>query len=70
MGTGTTRLSAQEIANQLIDVAVNYMEENPNSKINQIFFLAYNEQDLEICRHKFINDPRILTPDEPETPKA
>jgi O-acetyl-ADP-ribose deacetylase (regulator of RNase III) len=59
MGTGTTRLSAQGIANQLIDTAVAYMEENPQSKIENIYFLAYNEQDLEICKHFFLNDPRI-----------
>ena len=59
MGTGTTRLSAQGIANQLIDTAVAYMEENPQSKIETIYFLAYNEQDLEICKHFLLNDPRI-----------
>ena len=64
MGTGTSRGSAQEVADQLIDAAVCYMEEVPNSKINRICFLAYNEQDREICRHKFFNDPRIATPDE------
>ena len=67
MGTGTTHLSPQGVANQLIDVAVAYMEENPKAKIDKIYFLAYNEQDREICRHKFINDPRIATPDEPAT---
>jgi O-acetyl-ADP-ribose deacetylase (regulator of RNase III) len=63
MGTGTTRLSAQGIANQLIDAAVCYLEENPQSKVEKIYFLAYNEQDLELCNHTFINDPRIVTPD-------
>jgi O-acetyl-ADP-ribose deacetylase (regulator of RNase III) len=66
MGTGTTLLSAQVVANQLIDAAIAYTEENPQSKINKIFFLAFNEQDREICRHKFINDPRISTPGETE----
>lgn len=63
MGTGTTKLSPQGIADQLIDTAVTYVEENPDSKINKIFFLAYNEQDFELCRHTFINDPRIKTPE-------
>jgi len=62
MGTGTTKLSAQGIANQLIDTAVSYLEENPESRINKIFFLAYNKQDFELCEHTFINDPRIKTP--------
>lgn len=63
MGTGTTNLDAQGVANQLIDTAVTYVEENPNSKINKIFFLAFNEQDFELCKHTFINDPRIKTPE-------
>jgi O-acetyl-ADP-ribose deacetylase (regulator of RNase III) len=66
MGTGTTKLSAQGIADNLIDAALAYVGENPGSKINKIYFLVYNEQDREICRHKFINDPRISTPDEVE----
>jgi O-acetyl-ADP-ribose deacetylase (regulator of RNase III) len=66
MGTGTSRASAQEIADELINEAVSYMEENPRSKIDTIYFLVYNEQDREICRHKFINDPRIATPDNPK----
>ena len=63
MGTGTTHLSAQGIANLLIDTAVSYLEENQQSKLEKIYFLAYNEQDLELCNHTFINDPRILTPE-------
>jgi len=64
MGTGITKMSAQGIANQLIDAAVSYIEENPQSKIDKIYFLAHNEQDRDICRHTFINDPRIATPPE------
>jgi O-acetyl-ADP-ribose deacetylase (regulator of RNase III) len=67
MGTGTTRLSAQEVADQLIDAAVCYVEENPRSRIDKIFFLAFTEQDREICRNKFFYDPRIATPDAPES---
>ena len=62
MGTGSTRLSPQGIANLLIDTAVSYLEEKPKSKIDKVYFLAYNEQDLELCKHTFINDPRIKTP--------
>jgi O-acetyl-ADP-ribose deacetylase (regulator of RNase III) len=68
MGTGTIRMNAQEMADKLVDAAVCYMEENPDSKINKIYFLAYTEQDREICRHTFINDTRIDTKGEVETP--
>jgi O-acetyl-ADP-ribose deacetylase (regulator of RNase III) len=67
MGTGTTRSSAQEMANRLIDEAVEYIKQNPQSRINKIYFLAYTEQDREICRHKFIHDPRIGPLRETET---
>lgn len=70
MGTGTTGLSAQGRADQLIDAALSYIEDNPNSKIDKIYFLAYNEQDREICRHKFNNDPRIATPADPKATMA
>ena len=45
MGTGTTQLDADDVANQLIDAAISYVEENPQTKIQKIFFLAYNEDD-------------------------
>ncbi|HZM20911.1 MAG TPA: macro domain-containing protein [Anaerolineales bacterium] len=61
MGTGTTRSSAQEMADKLIDAAIEYVKQNPQSRINRIYFLAYTEQDREICRHKFNIDSRIAT---------
>ena len=67
MGTGSTRSSAQEVANKLIDEAVEYMKQNPQSKISKIYFLAYTQQDHEICLHKFTHDPRIITLEETET---
>ena len=63
MGTGTTKLSAQGIANKLIDTAVSYIEDNPDSQMDKIYFLAYNNQDFELCEHTFVTDPRIKTPE-------
>jgi hypothetical protein len=64
MGTGTSLAAAQETANKLIDAAVCYFEDNPKSRIKRVYFLVYNEQDREICRHKFITDEKISTPGE------
>ena len=61
MGTFTARASAQEMANKLIDEALEYVKQNPNSRIDKIYFLAYTEQDREICQDKFFHDPRIST---------
>ena len=59
MGTGTTRLDAQGIAEKLIDTAISYVEEKPETKIQKIYFLAYHEEDLELCKHIFEHEPRI-----------
>lgn len=61
MGVGTTRSRSQEMANKLIDEAVEYIRQNPQSRIDKIYFLAYYEQDRELCQHKFYHDPRIAT---------
>lgn len=55
MGTGTAKLDPREVAKKLINAAISFVEENPQTKIQKIFFLAYNEQDLEICTHIFEN---------------
>jgi O-acetyl-ADP-ribose deacetylase (regulator of RNase III) len=60
MGTGTKQLDADEVANQLIDAAISYVEENPQTKIQKIFFLAYNEGDLNLCRHIFDQSVRLV----------
>ncbi|MBE0670158.1 MAG: macro domain-containing protein [Anaerolineales bacterium] len=49
MGTGTAKSSPEEIARKLIDTAISYIETNPQMKIERVFFLARNEEDLEIC---------------------
>ncbi|MFN8383654.1 MAG: macro domain-containing protein [Anaerolineales bacterium] len=59
MGTGTTRLDSDEISKQLIDAAISYVEENPQTKIQKIYFLAYHEEDLNICKHILEHDSRI-----------
>ena len=59
IGTATTRSRAQEMAEKLIDAAIEYINQNPQSRINKIYFLAYFEQEREICRHKFMNDPQL-----------
>ncbi len=66
MGAGTTRSSAQEKADKLVDEAIEYLRQNPHSRIEKVYFLAYTEQDREILRHKLLNDPRVAKPGETE----
>ena len=53
MGTGTSKLDAEVVAKDLISAAIAYLEENRNSKVKQVYFLAYNEQDKELCEHVY-----------------
>lgn len=60
MGTGTTRLEAEGIVEKLIGTAIAYIEENPGTKVQKVYFLAYHEGDFELCKHTFDNEPRVL----------
>jgi O-acetyl-ADP-ribose deacetylase (regulator of RNase III) len=60
MGTGTAKSSPEEVAKRLIDTAISYMEANKNMKIKKVFFLARNEEDLEICTDIFNTHKSIV----------
>ena len=62
MGSGTSKKSAQEVASELIEEAISYLEENPQSKAEIVYFLAYNEQDLELCQRMMKNNSRLTPP--------
>ena len=62
MGTGTSKKSAQEVAGELVEEAISYLEENPQSKAEIVYFLAYNEQDLELCQRIMKNNARLTSP--------
>lgn len=51
MGTGDSRMDTELVAKDLISAAISYLEENRNSKVKQVYFLAYNERDRELCEH-------------------
>jgi len=59
MGTGSSKLSAQEVAGELIEEAISYLEGKPNSRVEKVFFLSYNEQDKELCERIMENNPRL-----------
>ena len=67
MGAATNRSNAQEVADRLIDEALEYLKQNPHSKIDRIYFLAFTEQDYAVCRQKLNNDPRLAAGGERET---
>ncbi len=59
MGTVTARANAQKVADELIESAVCYFLDYPKARINKVFFLAYTEQDLQICLSKLDRDSRL-----------
>ena len=50
MGTGTGRGALEEKALELIDTAISYLESHPNSCIQKVYFLAWNDKQLEVCQ--------------------
>ena len=62
MGTGTSKGDAQEVAADLIDEAIAYLEENPDSKVEKVYFLAHSEQDLELCERIMKSHDHLCPP--------
>lgn len=60
MGSGTTRLEAEGIADRLLSTAISYLDENPNSKVQKVYFLTRNEDSYDICKHTLENESRVL----------
>jgi O-acetyl-ADP-ribose deacetylase (regulator of RNase III) len=50
MGTGTAGGDVKKTAERLIQAAVSYLTTNPRSAIETVYFLAWNERDLDACQ--------------------
>lgn len=50
MGTGTARAGKEKTVPVLIDAAVSYLKASPNSKLKEVYFLAWTDIDLEVCQ--------------------
>jgi O-acetyl-ADP-ribose deacetylase (regulator of RNase III) len=50
MGTGQGGGTLDEIAAKLFRAAISYLRSNPGSKLQQVYFLVWSEQELETCR--------------------
>lgn len=62
MGTGDAKKDPQEVAADLIDEAIAYLEENPTSKVEKVYFLAHSEQDLELCERIMKSHDHLYPP--------
>jgi O-acetyl-ADP-ribose deacetylase (regulator of RNase III) len=50
MGTGTGRGSLRENAGKLIEAAIAYLEANPDSVVEKVYFLNWRDKELEVCQ--------------------
>ncbi len=47
--TGMAEGDPESISEKLINEAVTYLESNPNTKLRDVYFLAYTDEELEDC---------------------
>jgi len=63
MGTKSRRGSVMEDrVKLLIDAAVDYLASNPKSTFRKVYFLAYTDRELDVCKNVMENDNRRLKP--------
>jgi len=53
MGTGQGGGKLQETVNSLVAAAIAYLENKPDSVIQQAYFMCLVEKDLEACQWAF-----------------
>lgn len=59
MGTGDAKRNSEDVAKDLVDEAVAYLEDNPDSNVKMVYFLAHNERDLELCERIMNNHDHL-----------
>ena len=59
MGTGDAKRNSEDVAKDLVDEAIAYLEDNPDSNVKKVFFLAHNERDLELCERIMNNHDHL-----------
>lgn len=63
LGTGTGGGKSREIIPELIESAIAYLESNPLSVIERIYFLAHDEETLGIYHHVLNQQKEVLAGD-------
>ena len=60
MGTGTARGQLEPNARRLIEVAISYLVSHPKSRVEQVYFLTWSEQEREVCEHILEGAPQVV----------
>jgi O-acetyl-ADP-ribose deacetylase (regulator of RNase III) len=61
MGTGTARGDLEPRAEELIEAAICYLEENPECAIERVYFSAWSDKELKVCQRILLRSPSIVT---------
>src|SRR5262249_13408292 len=56
----STGLKTQRICQALVPAAISYLERNPGSLIERVYFLAYTPVEVEICDSVLSRDKRLV----------
>jgi hypothetical protein len=59
LGIGTRLASPRETVRSLIAAARSYLRDYPDSRINDVYFLAWSETELELCRSVLAGDHTV-----------
>jgi O-acetyl-ADP-ribose deacetylase (regulator of RNase III) len=60
IGTGTGRGELEPKARILIENAISHLVSHPESKLQQVYFLAWSKKDLEVCQHILQSAPEVV----------
>lgn len=62
LGIGNTRGDFRPLFGKQVEAALEYLTDNPTSKIEAVYFLAWSEQELALCQSVFRSFERLGAP--------
>jgi ADP-ribose pyrophosphatase len=61
LGTGQGGVRPQEVAGPLIDAAIGFFEQNPDTRLRRVYFLAYAQEHLQLLKTELEKRKAALT---------
>lgn len=59
LGTGQSRINRDQIVADYIGIVIQYLSDNPASKLKNLYLLAYNQREIEICDRLMSRHPLL-----------
>jgi O-acetyl-ADP-ribose deacetylase (regulator of RNase III) len=60
LGTGAGKARPEDVANALIMAAIEYLESHAETTIETVYFLAWGERELEVCKSALASTSRVM----------